>query len=659
MGLERWLVLVFLATLAVPVLLERLRRRRALPVELPAIRHLLREHAPFQRVLALRRWLVLVLRVAAIGFLVLTFARPYLERDVRVGRGIGPDTAAVIVLDTSPLARVQVEEEPLLAAERALAEGFVRARAADALVAITGLSPAGSAPRVVFEQDGTLLLDHLAALDVVGEPEDPTRVLEAARSSLAAQPRANREVIWISARRLALPERRDDDAGVRIVQVHPIPDDPPRGVMIVDAVPEAGAVVSRVANLSAEPFRGKLQVYGHGQRVLHAAALSLDAWETASVPLPIPQGETFLGSVRVSPATPLERYQVRYFAAGHAGPSTRTFLVRAGAEEDPRLDPHFFLRSALRAVGEASPRVASLADLENDPPRAGDWILVAAEGTELPALLPVVRAWLDAGARVGLLLQSEPPPTFDLAGATLVGVSNGVHRGFTSSLPLSTELAACLADVTTRALILASETRAAGYETLAITDDGLPLLLGRRSGAGYLLIDLTGLVPARTDLPYHACFPAWIEALVNHVANATLAPARTVFVEGDAFDAPPGLPASVTSVADPDGRARSLDAGPVRLDAVGLHRVRTDDRGRIVTWEVAVNPRADLDRAALEWPAEAAPADDLTVPRRIDLSDLVLVLALLVLVPEVVVALSFSRRRARPGPSDEKLSSGS
>lgn len=659
MGLERWLVLVFLATLAVPVLLERLRRRRALPVELPAIRHLLREHARFQRVLALRRWLVLALRIAAIGFLVLTFARPYLERDVRVGRGIGPDTAAVIVLDTSPLALVRVEEEPLLAAERTLAEGFVRARAADALVAVTGLSPAGSAPHVVFEQDGALLLDHLAALDIVGQPEDPVRVLEAARTALANQPRANREVIWISARRLPLPERRDDATGVRIVQVHPIPDDPPRGVVVLEATPEAGAVVSRVVNLSSEPYRGKLQVYGHQQRLLHAVALSLEPWESASVPLPIPQGEAFLGSVRVHPATTLQRYQVRYFAAGRPGQSARTFLVRVGAEEDPRLDPHFFLRNALRAVGEVSPRVASLADLESDPPRAGDWVFVAAEGAELPELLPTLRGWLAAGSRVGLLLQSEPPPTFDLLGVTLIGVSNGVHRGFASSLPLSTELAACLADVTTRSLVLASETRAAGFEGLAATSDGLPLLLGRRQGAGYLMVDLTGLVPGRTDLPYHACFPGWIEALVTHVANATLAPARTVFVEGDAFDAPPGLAAGLTSLADPDGRARTLDAGPVRLDAVGLHRVRLDDHGRIVTWELAANPRADLDRAALEWPAEAFPADELTVPRRIDLSDVGLVLALLVLVPEVVVALQLTRRRkesSNPEPADEQVS---
>ncbi len=646
MGLERWLVLGFLLTLAVPVLLERLRRRRAQPIELPAIRHLLREHARFQRVLALRRWLVLVLRMAAIGFLVLTFARPYLERDVRVGRGLAADTAAVLVLDTSALARVRVDQESLLDAERALAEGFLKERAPDALVAVTGLPPAGRALHLVFEQDAAVLSDELAALDVAGAPEDPALVLEQARAALAGHPRARRDVIWISARRVVVPETRDSAPGVRVLQVHPAPDEPPRGVVLRELSVEPGAVVSEVVNLAERPFRGKLVVHGRGQRPLHSAELSLEAWESQRVTLPIPQGEAFLGSVRVLPATALERYQVRFFAAGVArGQVSRIFLVRTGAEGEAHEDPNFYLRSALLAAGEGAPRLASLADLADDAPRAGDWVFVAAEGADLPGLVPTARGWLEAGARVALLLQSEPPPMFDLFGVTLVGPSSRVHTGFTSSLPLATELAACLADATTRALVQTSETRAAGFATLASTADGQPLLLGRRVGAGYLALELSGLAPTRTDLPFHACYPAWIEAVLHHVANATLSPARTVYVEGEDFDAPPDLPGGSATLTDPEGRARSLDDGPLRLDAVGLHRVRLDDRGRIVTWEAAVNPRVDLDRATLEWPAEEPASEGLTVPRRVDLSDFVLLIALLVLVPEVIVALRLTRRR--------------
>lgn len=644
MGLERWVLLAFLAALAVPVLLERLRRRRALPVEFPAIRHLLREHARFQRVLAVRRWLVLALRIAATGLLVLAFARPYLERDVRLGRGIASGTAAVLVLDTSPLATVRVENEPLLSAERSLARGFVLSRAPDALVAVTGLPPRGEDPHVVFEQDGTLLLDQLAALEVVGEPEDALRVVEAARAALAHDPRAHREVLWISARRLNVPEVRDDVPGVRVLQVHPAPDEPPRGVLLRDVTTTAGAVTSEIANLSGEPFQGTLTIQGRSQRRMHEAEVRVGAWETTRISLPIPQGETFLGSARLVPATPLVRYQARWFAAGtSAGLASRTLLVRTGLDEEPRRDPHFFLRSALRAGGDVTPRVAALDDLESDPPRSGDWIFLAAEGADLPAAAPALRGWLDAGARVVVLLQSEPPPMFDLLGLTLVGLSSGVHTGFAPGVALSPDLAACLADVTTRALVLVSDARAAGYAVLAQATDGLPLMVGRRVGGGYLAIDLAGLTPARTDLPYHACFPAWSEALMAHVTGATLAPARTIYLEGEAFEPPPEL-SGPTSLADPEGRSRTLDAGPVRLDLPGAYRVRLDDRGRLVTWEVAANPRIDFDRAALEWPVEPEAADERTVPRRIDLSDAALLLALAVLIPEVAVALRLRRR---------------
>lgn len=645
MGLERWLILGFLAALAVPVLLERLRRRRAQPVEFPAIRHLLREHARFQRVLALRRWMVLALRVAAIGLLVLAFARPYLERDVRTGRGIAPDTAAVIVLDTSPLSRIRTEAEGLLEAERKLAQGFVESRAADALVAVTGLPPQGEAPQLVFERDGTQLLDELAALEVEGLAEDPARVVEAARAALAAQARSTREVLWIGARRLAVPETRDDVPGVRVVQVHPSPDDPPRGAVVRDVAVEAGAVSSELVNLSPEPFQGTLAVHGRAQRRLHEAEVRLGPWETTRVALPIPQGETFLGSARLSPDTTLARYQVRWFAAGSGQASAaRTFLTRTGAEEESHRDPHVFLRSALRAVGDASPRAASLDDLERDPPRAGDWVFLAAGGADLPGVLSSLRAWVEGGARVVVLVSSEPPPMFDLLGITLVGVAAGAHTGFVSDLALPTGLAACLAGVTTRSVLLTSDARAAGYAVLAHTADGLPLLLGRRAGAGYLAVDLSGLEPGRTDLPYHACFPAWLEAVMTHLTGATLAPARTVYLEGEAFETPAEV-SGPTTLADPEGRTRSLEAGPLRLDTPGVHRVRLDDRGRIVTWELAANPRVDFDRASLEWPAVVEADEERTVARRVDLSDVALLLALLVLLPEVAVALRLGRRR--------------
>jgi hypothetical protein len=93
--------LVGLAALAVPVILHLTRRQRSTVVEFPSLMFL--ERIPYRsmRRRKIRNWLLLLVRAAAMGLLVVAFARPLLtDVDLAAGTVLGP-RELVILLDRS------------------------------------------------------------------------------------------------------------------------------------------------------------------------------------------------------------------------------------------------------------------------------------------------------------------------------------------------------------------------------------------------------------------------------------------------------------------------------------------------------------------------------------------------------------------------------
>jgi len=637
MGVERGLLLLALVVAAIPFVIERLRRRRARPIPFPAIRLLIREQTRFSRALVLHRWRHVALRAGALALLVLAFAGPYWARPERVGRALGPGTAAVIVVDDSPFSGVRVRGSRLLDLERALVRGYLEAKAPDARIAVLGLVAAGHAPRIGLSEDVTVSRAALAGLSPLAGPEDPGALLGAARAALAASGAGRRLLIWVGARQLpAFVSAAADD--LRVVSVHPAPEAPPRDVFIVDAHPEPGRLSVRVVNAGEGPWEGTLRVSLARTRRASERRLSVPAGATATEALPLPTDQGGPGNARLLGQGPLARYRSRDFVVPDSRRRPRTLLVAEGEPRDPTRDPLFYLRNALRALGEGSAARASWEDLEAAPPGAGDWVWMLLPGPLDGERLAAVRGWLDEGARVWLAFGAPPAPRTSFFGVSLVGTSAEVRRG--ASAPVgSADLAACLADVATRGGLLVSGHRAAGFSVLSEATDGVPLVIGRSFGAGYLVVDLSGLAPERTDLPLQPCFPAWIEGIREAAADATLDLRKRVYEEGDVLAPLPDAQGAFTaSLVLPDGRQRDWEEGPVVLEDVGHHRLRVTRDGAIRAWDLVVNPRVSFDAASLEPPPEEPSEDAATVARHVDLSQAALLLALLLLAVEALLA---------------------
>ncbi|HUF27618.1 MAG TPA: BatA and WFA domain-containing protein [Gemmatimonadaceae bacterium] len=128
------LLLGMAAAVAVPLLIHLWRRRIGTRVDFPAARYLARAEQEHSRKLRLRNLLLMLLRVAAVLFVVIAAARPV----ARVAGGAHAPTAMAIVLDNSLSTSVIIDGEPVLARLRAAAlEILDRAEPTDRLWLLT------------------------------------------------------------------------------------------------------------------------------------------------------------------------------------------------------------------------------------------------------------------------------------------------------------------------------------------------------------------------------------------------------------------------------------------------------------------------------------------------------------------------------------------
>jgi hypothetical protein len=650
MGFESWPVLLLLATLAIPFLLERLRQRRSQPTPFPAIRFLVREQSRFSRVLVFRRYMAVVLRAAVIVLLVAAFAHPFLKRGVKVGRAIGADTAAVVVLDNSPLARVSVEGRSLLQVERDLVAGFVRAKASDATVALLPLVGAVPGARPLFESDVQALRAALDTVEVDPGAVQPRAALDAAAGALKGVERTHRVIYWVSPR---LPGSWKPPDGVQMVAVHPAPGRLSGGAVIRSATTAAGRVEASLANLSGAAWRGALELSGRSRKRLFREDLQLPPWGEKTVEIPLRASDEYLGELHLTPTGPLARYQSRYV---HVRSGTETgdhaYLVSSGDPTDRLQDPLFFLRVALKTQPDLVLFSQTPQGFESESPGPGDWAFYVLDGPDYPAAEARFRQLLDRGVRLWVIPGSEPPPNSRFFDLTLVGLKRGVHPGFRAPAAGESPLAGCLAGAVTREVLLASGYRTAGYAVLGESGDGLPLLLGRPEGSGYLVVGLTRVTPPQTDLPLQPCFASLVESVRARGQRDVGSARRLVLEEGDLLQPPvPSGPGEAPSLLLPDGRSLPLEGEPVRLPEPGRYRVGGAARQPAEASDLAVNPRVDFDRAALEWPPEGEPEAAATAWGRTDLSRAALLLALLVLFSEVLFSIRVFRgleKRVRP-----------
>ncbi len=185
---------VGLAAIAVPVLIHLIQRERKEVVHFPSLMFLRR--IPYQSVQRrkIHNWLLLLLRCAAIGLLVLAFARPFLTQDPsRLVAASEGAREVVILLDHS--------------ASMGYGDHWERARAAARKV-VSGLGGGDRATLVLFatgEEEALRATSNRAALDeAIGAAKvtsDATRygpALRYAQSLLSRSPLPRKEAVLIS-----------------------------------------------------------------------------------------------------------------------------------------------------------------------------------------------------------------------------------------------------------------------------------------------------------------------------------------------------------------------------------------------------------------------------------------------------------------------------
>jgi len=192
----------------------------------------------------------------------------------------------------------------------------------------------------------------------------------------------------------------------------------------------------------------------------------------------------------------------------------------------------------------------------------------------------------------------------------------------------------------------------AEVEVLAALDDGTPLLVERRVGAGRMLALLTALDPEWSTLVAEPAFVAFVADALAYLAEDHLPGAATA---GE----PLAMPAASLQVFDLQGRRKlrlndTAGRPTVRLDEPGIYTVRTPNRQR----QLAVNtdPResdatpaaaALLDRWRRALPAGAPAATAVAAVTRPAALAPWLLLALLVLAVVEPLAANMVRREAQ------------
>lgn len=586
-------VLSGLALAAVPILLHLLARREPPTVDFPAVRYLSEAAERHQRRLALRHWVLLLVRTLLIVLLVLAAAGPSAPR---ASGGAHLPTALALVVDNSLSAGAAPGGVPVIDRLRAAAlEVAGRAGPADALWLLTAdghaRQPSREALRAAVE-----------SLGVSPRRMDLVAVVALAGDILAAQELPGEVVMVTDLQRTALGGHPADRPTAR-------PSDrPPHRLTVLrpGGTPPRNAGIARL-DAGTQPWIG-----GAGRLAVH-----LTSGDTAGVPVAV----TAAGRA----ARPTLAAESRPAEVPLAGLSPGWVPVTVElASDELRLDDRW----------QTAVRVAPPARAAWDP--ADRFVAAAAE-----VLLAAGR--IQAGPDVALgrlgpgrsvVLPPADPAVVGALNRDLAARGIGWQFGERASGPAAVDSGGLLGrhPLARRHRL---EPRGSGRGVLA-TAGGEPWLV--RSGPVVLVG--SRFDTAWTRLPLTADFVPFLDALVNRL------------VQGDLFalDAAPGDPVVLPDLAEaiePGGRVEG--GGVWRAGSRGVHYILA---GADTIGAISVNPdpresvldRAGDDAVRAAWPAarvmelEDAGAAAFADGGRADLRLPLLLLALVVGGVEAVLA---------------------
>ncbi len=561
------LLLVGLASLAVPILLHLLRRRETRSLDFPALRYLTRTTREQARIIRLRQLLLLALRLTALLLLVLAGARLVLP----LGGSDHPPAGVAIVIDNGLTSGAIAEGERVLDAHLAGAlQALDRMGERDLVWIVPAGEPWAAALPVTPAEAG----ERLAGIEPTHVTPDLPAALERAAALLEAGAPPLREILLLSDLRpeaLPPPEATASPRAIPVRVRAPEPAPPPnRGIAevvlsggLTPRAGEPGELLVRVAG--AETAGVVVRAYIEGQLV---STVRTGGDGMALLPLPPAPDGWVRGRVEIDP-------------------------------DDLRGDDVAHL--AFRAI--PPPRVATLGAL---PPFIEDALDVLADGGRIErtpqGTADVV--FLGGGApppgagdgRTLVLVPPEEPA--GLAALNLLLSERGTGWRYEATTPIAGEGRAITGGESRDALPLlppvrhahrlVSEGNGAPATPLLTLSDGTPWLL-RIQGEGPEILALASpLTPAASGIPASA-------AMIPLVDLLTTGAGRDPAPGGVAAGTPLTLPRGTVTVRLPDGTLRP-HAGMDRASRTGVAGVHEflDAEGTLLGM-AAVNARAPTD----------------------------------------------------------------
>ena len=619
MGFIAPLVLVGLATLAIPVFIHLIQRERKRVVQFPSLMFLRR--IPYQSVRRrrIRDWLLLFMRLAALALIVMAFARPFFRRDALAAAAQNGAREVVILVDTS----YSMEYGDRWTKGKAAARDAI-ARIATGDRASLVLFSSGAEVAVRSSGDRGRLDAALAAAATGPGATRYAPALKLAGSLLGESALPRREIILITdfQRRgweqtpgrddVKLPERTTlipvNIAGgdTSNLSVTPVSLQRTR-FENHDRV----AVTAGVVNHSATPVSAAtltLEVDGQSIQSQKTAVAAGGSSSVTFSPFTV-ASRNMRGTVKL-PDDSLKRDNLFHFVVSPSEPVHAIVINRPGAEKEA-----LFLSRAL-SIGE-SPRVELTARTPGTftDADARQAAVILLNDVQVPEELAdrLVKFVASGG---GLLIASGPHATWPSRLAETVPALPGDPIDRTTTTP--SRLGGLEYSHPVFELFRAprsgdfSSARFYGYravlqptgQTLARFDDGTPALMERKTAAGRVLLWNSTLDLEWNDMPVKPVFLPFIHTLTKYLADFSEPPASLTV--GQVIPAPrkmPGRGAATTRggtiAVAPSGARVSIETedGALELDEQGFYDVRTQGAGADTATTLASN--VDLSESDL------------------------------------------------------------
>ncbi|PWT81475.1 MAG: hypothetical protein C5B57_10350 [Blastocatellia bacterium] len=544
------LFLLGAAAAAVPIILHLLKREPEPRIKFAAVKLLKDAPVEYTETRRIREWLLLALRVAALLFLAVAFARPYLASGAAIGRA----GVTMIAIDTS------FSMSPARTFERAkqLAKAALDRVPSGDLVGVMTFADVAAVVRAP-SLDRALAA---AAIDAATPGFGPTRYRSAL--NVAAQSFAGRRGAivmvtdlqqsgWEGGDRAAVP----DSTRIELADVGP----PPPNLAVTALSIEGERIVASIHNSADETRETRVAVTLDG-RPGSDQTTTIAANGSAIVDFPADASVT-AASVAVEDREGLQADNVRYLVRD-GGARSGVLVVTANGDLDREA---FYVKQVLSASASDTGRLqvaatspATLAT-SHAPQLSGSAVVVLLSSRGLDrrgreALANFVR---NGG---GLLLAAGPEVDGDVvadifAGQPRLGISTSIAPA--AQWPKRSLVAADTRHPlfeafgsTASALGLVTFQRIAridapGCQTVARFTTGEAALLDCSPGEGRALVFASDFDNRWSDFPRHATFVPFVQEAVRYVTSGR--PLRAEYLIGQL---PPGVAATPGIVTAPD-----------------------------------------------------------------------------------------------------------